>query len=405
MKPILLMFFAVAAFVATSCSEEEDKSLSPIEIELTRSESNALSAVNEFSFDVFKAAEESISNKQPNYTLSPQAYAWTLAMLANGTTDGSVAEKELIEAFHLGEGADINDVNNYTSKLIYAINNSGKYSRVSLSNVVFHNENIRLKSTYLEKLKSFYDVKEFTDHTNTIIDNWIASQTNGMITDFAKQNHLDNHDFGVISNLSFEGLWENPFDPAQTKQEDFRNADLSVSKVAMMSKTTAGKLGKNDFCNMLTLRFRGLMYGITFLIPSEGLTINDIISKMDNNTWEDLDRLTQYNPEIHVKIPRLDLISDIDFIEISKKLGIIDIFDNPEALAKASDDKIFINHTAQATRVKIDEKGAVATSVAEIGGAPLSSGPGHFYLDEPFLFLIKEMTTGAILFMGKVSEL
>ncbi len=406
MKVRYLPFFAMLAFAFASCDSGEPETPLAEKIELTRSEATALNAINDFSFDVLKATDEIIGSVQPNYAFSPQTYAWTLAMIANGATEGSLAEKELIETLNLNDEININDVNDYASKLIAALRKSDEFSRLSISNAVFYKNQINLKETYLDILRTYYNVKEFKDHSSAAIDAWISSETGGMINDFAESNNLDYHDFGVISNLCFEGIWANPFDPADTQDLDFRNADGTISKVPTMSKKSMlVERGETDFCHLARLEFRGFMYSINFIIPAEGLSIDDVIKKIDRDSWEKMTYLMRFNPNNHVRIPRFETRCDINFVNISKKLGIKEVFENPASMLKASEETLNIVDASQSTYIKIDETGVKAASTSQISSEPTSAGFGFFYLDEPFIYIISELTTGAILFMGKVSQL
>jgi serpin B len=72
-------------------------------------------------------------------------------------------------------------------------------------------------------------------------------------------------------------------------------------------------------------------------------------------------------------------------------------------------DRLFISKVFHKAFVKLDEKGteaAAATAVvmARAGAAPPSKPPAVFKADHPFLFLLRHVPSGAILFMGRVSD-
>ena len=67
----------------------------------------------------------------------------------------------------------------------------------------------------------------------------------------------------------------------------------------------------------------------------------------------------------------------------------------------------FVNLLKQSAYLKVDEKGT-EVAVTTMSGMFESSNLGRtkdFHMNRPFAFLIKEKSTGTILFMGKVTEL
>lgn len=97
-----------------------------------------------------------------------------------------------------------------------------------------------------------------------------------------------------------------------------------------------------------------------------------------------------------------------DLSEVMKSLGVTDIFDKDKAdFSNMTPDNISVNLVKQAARIKVDEKGCEA-AVTTIVEALYGSAPApmvEFNMNRPFVFLIKEESTGVILFMGKVTEL
>ena len=92
-----------------------------------------------------------------------------------------------------------------------------------------------------------------------------------------------------------------------------------------------------------------------------------------------------------------------------KNLGVSDVFDREKAdFSQMTSTSLFLGLLKQATSIKVDEKGTEAASVTVGSGmitAPGPQDPVDFYINRPFAFLIKEKSTGTILFMGKVTEL
>ncbi|MDD5696344.1 MAG: serpin family protein, partial [Bacteroidales bacterium] len=84
-------------------------------------------------------------------------------------------------------------------------------------------------------------------------------------------------------------------------------------------------------------------------------------------------------------------------------LGMIDAFQPYVAdLGGISDESIFVSFVQQNTFVDVNEEGTEAAAVTTIGIEYTSVGPDPFIVDKPFVFAIRERTTGTLLFIGKV---
>ncbi|MDE5674059.1 MAG: hypothetical protein K2I44_01785, partial [Muribaculaceae bacterium] len=130
------LLFIVSIFIG--CSSEEEDYYEPLNITLTRSETNAVEAVNDFTFDLMRASENRLGDEMQNYFISPQSAAWCLAMIANGADDNSETLMEITKALHLGEDANLQDVNDYCSKLISAVSKKTKLSTFSVANALYY---------------------------------------------------------------------------------------------------------------------------------------------------------------------------------------------------------------------------------------------------------------------------
>jgi serpin B len=105
-----------------------------------------------------------------------------------------------------------------------------------------------------------------------------------------------------------------------------------------------------------------------------------------------------------VEIPKLDLSysGDETFKTALQALGIKSAFDKNSAnFSKLCTSFTYLSKVIQKTRFKMDEDGAEAASVTVAVGLDTSVGPSErFIVDHPFVFAIRETSTGAILFLG-----
>ncbi len=377
-----------------------------INIDLTRSESEAVRAVNDFTFDLMRASEKRFSSERPNYVMSPQGIAWCIAMVANGASSESETLREMLDVLKINEGVSLQDVNDYSAKLINAITGEHGGTTIGIANSAFYKNEIGINNTFAKYLRTFYNAELFADASDKQLDNWIEGKTNGLIKDFAKNRNLERLDFGVLNAVCFSGYWENEFDIKNTKDLVFHNSDGSITRHPMMCDTQSVKVFENECCKSLRMPFRNNSFAIYFLIPKEGKRLNEVLDVLDGSEWTSLIKgvdISESSTDIH--IPKFEIESEIDFVNILEDMGMERVFTSEAELENLCQKPEFMQYLDQATLLSIDEKGTKAASVSRFSTGPTSALPGTFYLDEPFYYFITEESTGAILFAGKISQL
>lgn len=405
MKKTIYCVAAFLIFMVAGCSEDGPENRN-IQIDLTRSESEAVKAVNDFTFDLMRASEKRFGKDMPNYFMSPQSAAWCVAMVANGAEDGSQTQREIIDVLHLGADATLQDINDYSSKLISSISSRKGEEKVNLANAVYYKSYIGIKQDYLKSMKTFYGAENFMDPTNGIMDSWVENMTGGAIKLFASKYHLDRRSFGVINTMSFTAKWLTSLERKTNKK--FRNADGTISEVNMADACNYNsQLSHDEICHLLKLDFSGRGYAMYFIIPTDGHDIDDVSRHIDGERWRNL--LAGLYPEKLglVRFPILHATCDLDFKDVIQDMGVKKAFSNRSELTGIADTQIIMSAFDQTTVFKLDEGGVETSTTTHFSDSSYAYFPEtkEFLVDEPFYYFITEESTGAILFAGKISQL
>jgi serpin B len=144
-------------------------------------------------------------------------------------------------------------------------------------------------------------------------------------------------------------------------------------------------------------------------LPNEGKTTDDIVEHLDNDQWNRLmERM--YGQLINLRLPRFKSECEYKMREkILPDLGMKVPFDENKAdFSGISDMKVFISSVVHKTFVEVNEEGTEAAAVTSIEMEATSAEPPqpiNFTVNKPFLFAIRENSTGVILFIGKIGEI
>jgi serine protease inhibitor len=165
---------------------------------------------------------------------------------------------------------------------------------------------------------------------------------------------------------------------------------------------------KTDNATIVDLPYGQGNYTFVVVLPDEGVTPAEVASGLDAEKWQDLmGQLKNKTTEVHLSLPKFEYKYKRLLNEDLKTLGMGIAFDNQLAdFSNIADLQLYVSKVLHQTYIKTDEEGteAAAATVVEIGET--STGPNWINIDinRPFLYFIREISTGTIVFMGKVED-
>jgi len=212
----------------------------------------------------------------------------------------------------------------------------------------------------------------------------------------------------VLANACYlKGKWTLPFDKKETKKATFHNQDGTTCEVDMMhlTKTFNFRDSEGEPYMAVELPYGNQSFHMVIVLPKEDYTLDDILPTFDWN------RLGLGGEKVNVALPKFKIEASYpeEIMKCVKELGVSQIF--LSGSLPGMHPELFVGQIAQYTFIEIDEAGTEASAVTTIGMAFASSGADYepptytIRMDRPFAFAIREKTTGAVLFMGKVTKL
>jgi serpin B len=241
------------------------------------------------------------------------------------------------------------------------------------------------------------------------INRWVSERTAGKIKELVPAGVLDLTTRLVLTNATyFKGQWATRFDPQKTADDTFRRADLREIPVRMMHQT--GTFGYLELpgCQLLELRYAGEALSMVILLPPapDGLpTLENSLDAARLSDW-----LSRLEPrQVQVSLPKFALSSQFRLDRALRALGMTDAFDPSRADFSGMDGtrNLYIGAVLHQAFIEVNEEGTEAAGATAVV-MKIRAGPQEripiFRADHPFLFLIRDLRTDTMLFLGRLAD-
>jgi serpin B len=280
---------------------------------------------------------------------------------------------------------------------------------LSIGNALWGQIGYPFLSDFRDTLVESYDAPlRLTDFANaseearTEINAWVRDATNGKIQELMKPGSISPLTRLVLANaITFKGTWKLQFDEAYTTDAPFYRLDGGQVEVLMMRIQERFLYAEGRDFQAIELPYAGDALSMVILLPREGM----FEAFEANLSIERLDAvLAQLGSEkVQLAMPRFELTSEFSLADTLTRLGMSDAFTGAADFSGMDGTRdLFIDHVAHKAYVSVNEEGTEAT--AATGVSMTLSMPSLMLIDHPFIFLIRGVETGTILFMGRVVD-
>lgn len=364
---------------------------------------------SDFAFDLYQA----LKGTDGNLFYSPFSISMALAMTYAGarsdtaqqmanTLHYTLPQERLHPTFnsldtalsHRGEGAKGKD---------------GKGFRLNIVNAIWGQKGYKFLPAFLDTLAENYgaglrvlDFKGAPEPSRITINNWVSDQTEGRINDLIPQDAIDALTRLVLTNaIYFNAAWQSPFKKEATKDGTFHLLDGREVTVPMMRQTEIFRYAEGNGYQAVELPYDGRELSMVILLPKAGqfgpfeksLEANQLMAIIKDMSME----------RIALTMPRYKFTAEFS---LKKTLmGMPDAFTERADFSGMSGKlDLLISDVFHKAFVAVDEEGteaaaatAVVMAVKAMPGAPID-----LTVDRPFIFLIRDIKTGTVLFLGRV---
>ena len=357
---------------------------------------------NNFALNLFSEMKGVGSN-----VVSPMSVTYLMAMLANGA-EASTRE-EIMDAIG-AKDFDIDEMNAFYAYLIRRAKTADKQTTLNIANYIALNKEFKLKKEFASTIADSYqgavESLDFTNPESTKrINGWCSEHTNNMIPTIIDQVEPSAVAY-ILNAIYFNGTWTDKFDKNNTNKEQFNGYTRDIMYVDMMHRNAKYYYTSNDVYSAVTLPYGSGAYSMTVILPNEGKFITDLTKTLNADTIASL-RRNMEECLVDLKLPRFTTEMKLPLKGIVAKLGAPSMFDATRAdFSSFANGNVYVSEMLHKAKIEVSEEGTKAAAVT-MGMVKLTSMRPQeprrvdFHCDRPFVYMIQDNYTGAILFMGQ----
>ena len=368
-----------------------------------------------FAFDLYQALRH---GGDENLFYSPYSISLALSMTyagARGETEQQMADtlrfalpqEQLHRAFNgldlalarRGEGGEDDD--------------EGRF-QLNIANSIWGQRGYEFLETFLDLLAEHYgaglrtlDFEQAPEEARVTINEWVSNQTEERIKDLIPPGLIRPLTRLVLANaIYFNAAWSNPFEEGLTQDGAFTLLDGGQVTVPMMRQTERMRYAEGERVRAVELTYKGSEMAMVVLLPEAG-HFEQFERSLDT---EQVAAIVAALEPSHVALsmPKFEFESEFALGKVLQEMGMEDAFSGTVADFSGMDGtrRLSIGAVVHKAFVAVDEAGteaAAATAVIMVESAA-PAAPVEVTVDRPFVFLIRDLETGAILFVGRVVD-
>jgi len=287
--------------------------------------------------------------------------------------------------------------------------------KLNVANALFTQRGNKLRADYLATLKDDYnasalpvDFVKATEAARVEINQWVSQRTNKKIPELIAPKLLSNITRSVLVNtIYFKAAWMSVFTASATKDGAFFTTPTEQVRVPLMRQVEHFMVGRFTGGAIVALPYGSGNLAMYVILPTakDGLpALEKQLAAGSLTTW-----LSSLKGErVDLTLPRFKITGSFNLGDTLKAMGMPLAFSFPGADFSGIDDTktLFLSAVVHQAVIEVDEHGteAAAATATMMGAGGMPTEPTIFRADHPFVFLIRDAETGAILFLGRLSK-
>jgi len=364
-----------------------------------------------FAFDLYQAIKE----KGGNLFYSPYSISLALAMTYAGARN--VTEQQMADTLRFA--LDQSKLHPAFNSLDLELASRGEGAqgkddegfRLNIVNEIWGQKDYEFRNEFLDILAENYgaglrllDFVNAPETSRGTINDWVSDQTEGRIEDLIPQGVIDALTRLVLTNaIYFNAAWLNAFNEDMTDDGAFYLLDGSEVTVPMMMQSDSFGYAEGEGYQAVELPYDGRELSMVILLP-DTVEFEEFEDSLDADMVDTITNDLIYK-EVALTMPKFEFESEFSLADTLAAMGMPVAFTGAADFSGMTGNRdLFIAEVLHKAFVSVDEAGTEAAAATAVV-MNLTAAPGEPFevtLDRPFIFLIRDIETGAILFVGRV---
>jgi serpin B len=402
--PLLIFTLLIIGFAsckkANTVPQNANKGKSLV---LTSFEQQKVTADNAFTLKLFKNLD-SANTGNVNLFASPLSVSFALGMTSNGANGQTLAAFKNTLNFN---GLSQDQVNTYYNNLITNLPVLDPNTTFNIANSIWYRQGFDVLPKFLQTdSSSFHAQIQALDFNSpaavNTINNWVSDKTNGKIPTIIKSIPY-NAVMYLVNALYFKSSWNEKFDPANTKAQTFYLTDNSQVQADFMTGTIDFNYYNNGKVSVYELPYSNSRFSMVIVEPGSGTSLKQITTALDSAQWQTwMGKLSPIKYEI--TLPKFKFSYNVTLNDALTNLGLgIAFSDNADFSLINPTARLKISNVVHKAYVETDESGTTAAAATSVG-LIATMAPVMPPINHPFMFAIREMSSGLIVFVGTVNN-
>jgi serpin B len=433
-----LTLMLITAFFFTACKQGGEDPATILEVEVVRSSQardtaptytdaemgELVRSNNTFAFRLYQTLRDAMDEDE-NIMFSPYSISMAMAMAYAGAENNT--ETEMAGALSITLPEDrLHPTFNALDLLINsrgegAVEDEGDPFVLKNVNAAWGQKDYPFVDAYLDLLAVNYDAGMLTldfitdpEAARKTINNWVLEQTEDRIEDLLPPGSIDDMTRFVLTNaIYFKASWAKPFDVENTRNRDFHLIDGSTVSVPMMwMDGLSGEHGEpfraaeGQGYQAVEFPYVGGEIAMLLVVPDRGY-FRTFEQSLDYGVIEDIvSRLSDVR--LDLTMPKFEYGCEFSLVDSLSQLGMNQAFIPDIADFTGIDDGyggLYISDILHKTFISVDEEGTeAAAATGVVWGAVSIIHPKTIVIDRPFIYMIRDVQTKAVLFVGRVTD-
>ncbi|WP_259070078.1 serpin family protein [Mucilaginibacter sp. X4EP1] len=403
--PLLALCLLFIGFASCKKSTVTPHSGPGKDLVLSAFEQQKVTSDNAFTLSLFKNLD-SANTSAVNLFASPLSVSFALGMTSNGANGATLDAFKKVLNFNTLTTAQINT---YYQSLLTNLPELDPNTTVKIANSIWYRQGFSVVPQFLQTNSTYFNAKvqalNFNDASSvTTINNWVSNETNGAIPSIV--NSISSTDMMYLVNaIYFKSVWNEKFDPAKTTPLPFTLANNSQVTTSFMDGKVDFKRFDNSEVHVFELPYSNNRYSMVIAMPADGTTVQQLAAGLDSAKWN-LWTNSLHATNAELKLPKFKFSYSVNLNSPLTELGLGIAFTPTADFSGISTGlPLQISNVYHKAYVEVDESGttAAAATVVVVGttAAPI---PQPTIIDHPFIFAIRQVNTGLILFTGVMNN-